>query len=231
MIHEVLAIFVASFLGSWHCAAMCGAFSTMASGESKSYLRLTLYQVARLMSYLALASVAFLFAKPVVYFVNKFEIQWLSSALLICLLAVWLFLLLSKYRIPIGAPRFITTAIRKLRSPNSYYFSILMGLCTALLPCAWLYGFIGLAALKTQYWESAILIAAFWIGTLPSLYLVRIFTLHIDRKLKNYLKPFAVVLLFLLTSYSVYSRTRLQLNENHISPGMSCHSHGLKKGD
>ncbi len=202
---------------------MCGAFSVMACGEEKNYFRLGVYQVGRLISYLLLTSLAFTISRPILELTESLGLKWLATGIYISLLIFWIYLLLFHKSGSIKPPAFALNVFRKIRNTKKHTFSFLLGLSTTLLPCIWLYGFVALAATKTHFLESLATITFFWLGTIPSLCLVQIFSIKIQRKMGHYLKPLAVVVILFLSGFSMYSRLQVNSQPPGLPQKTTCH--------
>lgn len=159
---SILAVLAASLLGSPHCAAMCGGFTTFAVGVTPglSRAKATLYHLGRLFTYMiagfGAANLATFFSPMVIG-----AILIGTGLLSLCKFPV----------IPSGAHRALTKAYRKIVSSFSrgtLIFPLIVGFASTLLPCGWLYLYVGIAAAS----ESPLLVMlAFWAGTLPILLL------------------------------------------------------------
>lgn len=177
----VAAVFVASVLGSLHCAGMCGAFLAIAVGVpgvgvSRWKMQLA-YHGGRLVSYSALgaaagalgaaANVAGALAglKPVAAI--------LAGAVMIAFGIVSLLHLsgvgLPRIRPPAWLQRVSTALHRRALDTPPFTRALTIGLLTTLLPCGWLWAFVITAAGTGAAWSGALAMAVFWVGTLPVL--------------------------------------------------------------
>ncbi len=176
------AIALASLLGSVHCAGMCGGIATVACGGGPRLSRPAAaigYHGARLVGYVALGLLAGVVGASV-------DSAWRAvvgaQTAMGFLTAALLLVVALRQLVPHGPQ---LTQLR--RGPRRHRVSSLLarvlarrgivgaagvGLLTALLPCAWLWSFVILAAGTADAFSAAAVMAATWLGTLPALGLV-----------------------------------------------------------
>ncbi len=174
-----VAVFVASLLGSLHCAGMCGAFLAFAvgtPGERTGGARLHLaYNLGRLVTYSALGGFAGLIGGAIDTGGSLLGIQRLAAigagAVMIGFGVVVLLrtrgVRLPRLPLPRALERALTAAHRRAARQAPIVRAALTGLLTTLLPCGWLYAFVVTAAGTGQPGWGALTMAAFWLGTLP----------------------------------------------------------------
>lgn len=185
MISLVIAIFVASVLGSFHCAGMCGAFIAIAAGDShaawRKHTRLQgAYHIGRLVSYICLGAAAGSAGRLIDLAGALAGIRPVAAALAGATMIFFGFrALLRSGALHFGRftpPQFWTRLVQRGhrfafdRSPTPR--AAMIGLFTTLLPCGWLYGFAITAAGTASPTKGMLAMAAFWAGTLPALVLV-----------------------------------------------------------
>jgi len=174
-------IFLASLLGSMHCAGMCGAFIALAvAGENnwrRHLLRQTAYHGGRLISYLSLGIAAGLLGKLLDLgsaLAGIRPVAALLAGITILVMALIQLQRLLHVKIPIGAtPQWLTRlgqrAYRHAMNRPPLARALLIGLCTTLLPCGFLYYFVAVSAGMASPAKSAVVMVVFWLGTLPLL--------------------------------------------------------------
>lgn len=176
----IASILVSSLLGSPHCAAMCGGFACFYAaqpGGSRRTVAQLAYHGGRLVSYALLGAVAGSIgagadaaghmaglARPAAVAAGLLMIGWGAATIARALGA----------RLPSGpglaAPRrLLLAAMNRLRDRPPVARSAMLGLLTTLLPCGWLYVFVATAGGTGSPLRGAMVMAAFWIGTVPML--------------------------------------------------------------
>jgi sulfite exporter TauE/SafE len=189
----ILGLFVAGAAGSVvHCAPMCGAFVLGQMSERMARLpqarlcerqrisngMLLPYHLGRLCTYAALGAVA---AGSAAVLGQAAWFGWFSAALLV--LASALFLALALRRVLPGlasferAPRFWGAILgRTTRSipRGTAAGEFLLGIALGFLPCGFLYAALAAAAASGRPGLGAAAMAAFGLGTVPSLMVVGI---------------------------------------------------------
>lgn len=176
----VLSVLGASLLGSPHCAAMCGGFVCFFSGqpgEQPRPLTHAVYHAGRLLAYALLGAAAGLagagfdlagrmagFQRPAAIAAGLLLILWGIAGLAAA----------AGYgrratAAPAGFRRLLSRVIGSLSGKPPIVRALAIGLLTALLPCGWLYVFVATAAGTGSAMTGALVMAAFWAGTVPVL--------------------------------------------------------------
>jgi sulfite exporter TauE/SafE len=174
------AVLIASLLGSLHCAGMCGPFVAFAvndsDGASKTGLQVA-YHVGRLTTYMLLGAAAGATGALVDLTTTLAGLQPLAMGLAGGLMVLFGALELARVaglRLEhTRPPRWLTKTVQAgqrfaLTLPSTRR-ALVIGLLTTLLPCGWLYAFAITAAGTGHPLSGAILMAVFWVGTLPVL--------------------------------------------------------------
>lgn len=173
---------VASLLGSLHCAGMCGALVAFTAGfgdEKRPSVVATqsCYHGGRLVSYLLLGVVAGLLGAALDLGGSLVGVQRIASlvaGVTIALVGASTLFRMSGARTPrVPIPGFLLTLVRATHR-RAFELSplkraLVIGLVTPLLPCGWLYAFAAVAAGAGGPVAGALVMAAFWVGTVPAL--------------------------------------------------------------
>lgn len=183
MLALITTVFVASLLGSLHCAGMCGAFVAFAVGlddpdAARKRARLhAAYNSGRLVTYVTLGAVfgalggALDLAGSMVG-VSRVAAM-VAGAALIVFGGSHLLRALGVRLGPARPPRFMQSALRAAHrgamALPPVRRALVIGLMTTLLPCGWLYAFVAASAGTGGAATGALTMAVFWVGTLPIL--------------------------------------------------------------
>lgn len=180
MVSLTAAVLVASLLGSLHCAGMCGPFVAFAvndqSGQRSTRLQLA-YHSGRLTTYMLLGAAAGATGALVDLTSTLAGLQpiamGLAGGLMVLFGALELARVLGARISHLGAPRWFTQTVQSgqrfaLTLPPARR-ALVIGLLTTLLPCGWLYAFAITAAGTGAPQLGALVMAVFWLGTLPVL--------------------------------------------------------------
>jgi sulfite exporter TauE/SafE len=195
----VWGVFVASLLGSVHCAAMCGAFACMASplrrnganappvdhpdpsvssgGPPSTRFAQAAYHLGRLTSYVLLGLIAGALGARLDRAGDLVGLSHLAAIVAGSLMIAWALGTIAAHvgvRVPITlapewARRAIGGALVAARERSHVQRAYLIGLATTLLPCGWLYTFVVVAAGTGSALIGANVMFVFWIGTVPML--------------------------------------------------------------
>ena len=219
MIALVLSVFVAGLLGSVHCAAMCGSFACLASGGDASggahALRSTAgYNLGRLGSYAMLGLLAGAAgagldragavagsARPARLVAGGLLILW-GLATLLATLGV---------RVPALAvpPRLasrVASALRAVQSRPPMARGLAIGALSAALPCGWLYAFVATSAAAGSAAGGALVMTAFWFGTLPMMAAIGLGAQRLLGPFRRRLPALTAIVLVVLGTLTVTGR-------------------------
>ena len=177
MINSLPLVVLAGFLGSFHCTAMCGPFVSFYSIDARKPMANHLtYQTGRLCSYLALGTLAGTLGQSVLYLGSVVQAQRALIVVMgVTMIAAGILYLvpLKRFRISSKLHHRIGSVMREVTGRRgSPATAGLIGLCSTLLPCGFLYAFILTAVATGHPLSGLIVMFGFWLGTLPSLMLI-----------------------------------------------------------
>lgn len=176
---ELVAVAVASTLGSLHCAGMCGGFVAFYSGGSSDEAagKLPLaphlaYNGGRLVTYVALGVLAGVIGNVADIAGRAAGLGRIAAVVAGSVMLIWGLVLL------VGASRpgskltgrlskWVAPRLARLRGRPPTTRALLLGLASTLLPCGWLYAFAVTAAGTGSPLWGGLVMAAFWLGTVP----------------------------------------------------------------
>jgi hypothetical protein len=171
------SLFVAALVGSPHCAGMCGGFVALYAGQEggRRVLAHAAYNGGRLVSYALLGAVAGLLGASVEQLGATAGISRAAAIAAGALMVLWgtatiaatLGARLPKWPGPRLAGRGFAAALRALRAQPAPQRALAIGLLSTLLPCGFLYVFVAAAAATASPLWGALVMTAFWAGTVP----------------------------------------------------------------
>lgn len=180
MIALVASVWLASLLGSAHCAAMCGGFVCGYAGDARGrtdWAAHLAYNGGRLVSYLALGVVAGVagasltragaiagIARPAAIVAGTLMVLWGTVA---ALRAGGI--TLPRLRFTGAAPAAMRSVLVRIADQPAPVRAGALGALSALLPCGWLWAFAITAAGTGSVPRALVVMAAFWAGTVPAL--------------------------------------------------------------
>ncbi len=215
-------VFVASLIGSLHCAGMCGPFLAFAVSDNGRlaprglgrHIPQAVYHLARLIAYVALGAlfgtVGALVNASAEFAGIQHAAMLLAGALLVLMgivSALGQFVRLGPRIAAPRGPRAILAAgvVRASKLPPAARAAS-VGLLTALLPCGWLYGFALAAAGTESAATGGALMLAFWAGTLPMLAGLAWVFRRAERLLAARIQVAASLALVLIGAMTVWAR-------------------------
>lgn len=181
----IAAVFLASVLGSLHCAGMCGPFllfAVAAHGESKPRSAVMIhaaYHGGRLLSYAALGIIAGFLGQALDFGGSFVGVQRtaavIAGSLMVTFGLVAALQAMGKSAPSLHGPAWVRTRLANVvKHGHRLAFdlepaqrALVVGLLTTLLPCGWLYAFAITAAGTGSPGWGGITMAVFWAGTLP----------------------------------------------------------------
>ena len=173
----LLAVFLASVLGSPHCAGMCGGFVAFYSAQSeRKILPHLAYNLGRLVTYAGLGVLAGFVGRSINDLGLLIGIQRFATVVIGVVMIVWGIQMLLGVRVP-GADlqgrfwkKLFEPAARLLKNGTGLPPSLLaagLGLLSTFLPCGFLYAFVAMAAATASPLEGVLVMTLFWAGTVP----------------------------------------------------------------
>lgn len=154
---------------------MCGPIA-IAVNNNSGYL--PLYHLGRLLSYLSLGALAGYFGEALLS--SKYQVVSMASAVLISIFLVFSgYKLIRQEALDLSFSKKLTSLLfipaKWARTQNPTVKSFTIGMVNGFLPCGWLYVFVlGAIAIKDALY-GAMLLAIFWLGTVPALTLFAVF--------------------------------------------------------
>ena len=171
-------VLASSILGSAHCAGMCGGVAMIAIGaDGRAHLARQIgYHAGRLVSYALVGAVSGLVGSAVDdagALVGIQRVAAITAGVTIALFGLAAILRALGVRVPsAGVPSPLVALAqrahaRAMRLPSAWR-GVPLGLATPLLPCGWLYAFAAIAAGSASPALGALVMASFWLGTVPA---------------------------------------------------------------
>ncbi len=201
-------VFVASLLGSLHCAGMCGGVVAFLGGSScntqgrQDHGPHLTYHFGRLLSYAILGAIAGSVGAALDLGGEALGFGRTAVVLAGTLMIAYGIILLLRTRgkrITIPVPSVLAkgyqrgSQLMQGRGPRAR--GLILGLLTAFLPCGWLYLFAGTAAATASPWQGALVMGAFWAGSVPMLAILGVGVQHLAAPLRRQLPSLSAVLL------------------------------------
>lgn len=230
-----LDVFTASLIGSPHCVGMCGPLAllvTTRSNERSHAARraLVAYHAGRLIGYMALGALAAAVGVALDLgglLVGVQQVAAITAGGLMVLFGIVALLRLRgvgslHFQTPSGPRRILARAHRLAAALPATSRGAAVGLLTVLLPCGWLYAFVITAAGTANVLHGALLMAAFWIGTVPALSAVTLGLNRISGRFRRYIPVATATLLIVVGTYTMAIRAYASYGElGNPVPGAS----------
>lgn len=158
-------LLIMGFLGSWHCAMMCGPL-TCNFRKQQDFLS---YQIGRLVSYLIIGVTLFYGLK---FFL---DVESRSVKLILSLVLGIVFILFGLAQMDLLNIKRWSFKYYKIQHQMieknktiAQKYPVVLGLLTGFFPCGWLYSFLFLSSQMKTVTESLLVVFVFWITALPA---------------------------------------------------------------
>jgi uncharacterized protein len=161
------------FLGSFHCAGMCGPIALALPAQHPSRLvnmfRVLTYNFGRVLTYSILGLIVGLIGHRIAMAGFQQGLSIFSGVLIIAIALVSFFnpTFLFNHSFVSGYVNSIKSAFKKLFATKSVYTLFLIGVVNGLLPCGFVYIALAAAIATGNFLNSAGYMALFGLGTIP----------------------------------------------------------------
>ncbi|HEY5934072.1 MAG TPA: sulfite exporter TauE/SafE family protein [Kofleriaceae bacterium] len=167
------AILLASFAGSIHCVAMCGPLVGLHGGARTIRLALV-HALGRLTTYALLGALAGMVGRAIDLAGDLGAVQRTASLVAGAIVVGW-----GGYQLAVAlgwrrgarapATGAFTAGLVRIRTRRAVTRTWLVGVLTGLLPCGWLWAFVVAAAGTGSALHGVLVMAVFWLGTVPAM--------------------------------------------------------------
>lgn len=154
----LLSILLAAFLGSWHCAIMCGPLCISLSSKGSLWP----YQLGRMLSYTLAGALAGAFAQKLLW--NQSFIIKIASLFFLSFAFLWLAIDLYRQKQPQFTKQ-IWQRVLKVKTHSRFF----LGILSVFLPCGWLFYFLLAAATTQSALSGALVLFLLYLSSLPAL--------------------------------------------------------------
>ncbi len=229
MVPLIATVFVASLLGSLHCAGMCGPLAVLASTNSSSrqstthVFRQTLlaYHGSRVIAYAIAGSIAGLIGAGI-----QSTGSWLGmqrAAAQVAGGSMMVIGLLSLIQLAGGSnhspllPQWLQRRLHQghiwARKQPPVPRAAMIGLLTAILPCGWLAAFLIVAAGTARPISGALVMAFFALGSVPALTFISISATWVAGRFRTFVPWCSAVLVTVVGGVTALQRSHVDLSQ------------------
>jgi len=225
LIALITTVFIASLLGSLHCAGMCGVFLTIAVGEGgvdrkRRAVLNGAYQFGRLVTYVMLGVAAGALGALVdmggaLAGISRAAVM-LSGGMMVLFGVSAGLTALGKRTMRMPVPRVMRRLLEAGHRMAMHFppvsRALVIGLLTTMLPCGWLYAFAAVAAGTASPLLGGLTMAVFWLGTLPVMVAMGVGVQQLTGALGRKLPHVTAVVLILVGLWTLAGRGMLDAN-------------------
>ncbi len=241
MIALAASVLAASIVGSPHCAGMCGGIALFCGGVGecggrRSAAATGIYHASRAASYVAVGALAGGCGSLLNEGGALVGLQHLAAAVAgVAVALAGVALLLSAGGVSAGRaglPAWLRNAVggvhRAAAAMPPARRALVIGLATPLLPCGWLWSFALVAAGTASVASGALVMAAFWAGTVPILAVLGAGIAALGAERRRMLAALAGVAMVAVGIYTAGTRAALaepvaaRLAEDAANPAPPC---------
>ncbi|MCD6011830.1 MAG: hypothetical protein K0Q79_1692 [Flavipsychrobacter sp.] len=212
--------------GSLHCAGMCGPIMWIMpfqvySGARKA-IALGLYHLGRISVYAFMAVILYSFRglfRPAIQ-------QYVSIGMGIILLVVGIISFFSNYiHIKLPWEDFVKKQLGDVISKPGLSTIAVAGMLNGLLPCGLVYMALSVSVTAETVWQSAIMLYAFGLGTVPMLVSITLLKNRLSIFRATHIKKLVPVMVFLFGC--LFLLRGLNLGIPYLSPKIAVTSQGI----
>jgi sulfite exporter TauE/SafE len=216
-LEAVFPIVTASLLGSLHCAAMCGGLVGALAGSRPGEAGKTrlCFHLGRGGVYVALGAVAGALGSAIDLAGVELGLGRFAGVLagaLVVLVGLRGLLAAEGVRVPawlgsLGIESWLGRRVAHGR--GAVHRALWLGAAAALLPCGWLYAFVLAAGGTGSVLSGGLVMAAFWLGTVPALVGVGVLARHLTKPLVRHAPTLTAALLVCLGLGTIFFRINI----------------------
>ena len=222
---DLLPGFLVGFLGSVHCAGMCGplalALPVPGGGRLTYVYGRVLYNAGRVLTYAVLGAAAGLVGRTVVLAGAQQAVSLVLGVLILLSVLVPLALrsLLPSFTLPARFSRYVQAKLAGLMKRSSRVALFVIGVLNGLLPCGFVYVALAAAITTGEVHRGVLFMAGFGLGTGPLMLAIALAGKHIQAGIRRRLAALAPVFTAALAVLIILRG--LNLGIPYISPAVS----------
>lgn len=218
---SLIAILLASLIGSPHCVGMCGGFVSFYSAQRNSFIDHIQYNLGRLFAYIFLGVLAYYLGATINKMASIIGLQSIAGLIVGIILVYWGTSNLFAFNAWGKLPRVILKIFNSvhINSFKNTPVPIIIGLFSAFLPCAWLYAYVAIAATSESTSHAIITMFVFWLGTVPIMLGFGSLSGVFYSRLRSILPKISALLIIAAGLHSIYT---------HYNSNYSNHCHHNK---
>ncbi len=222
---DLLSGFLVGFLGSVHCAGMCGPLALalpVPGGGTLTYVYgRVLYNVGRVLTYAVLGAVAGLVGRTLVLTGAQQIVSLILGVLILLSVLGPLALksLLPSFTLPARSGAYVQARLAGLMKRSSNLALFVIGLLNGLLPCGFVYVAMAAAITTGELYRGVLFMTGFGVGTGPIMLAIALAGKHVQAGIRRRLVALAPVFTAALAVLIILRG--LNLGIPYISPAVS----------
>ena len=227
MIAVLAGVVLTSLVGSVHCIAMCGPLVGLHGGARTMRLA-AVHSLGRLLTYAVLGAIAGLIGSAIDLAGNLGNVQRAATIVAATIIVAIgagqiVHVHVTRARARARGRSAFASALVQIKPKTAARRSFLIGTLTGLLPCGWLWAFVIAAAATASPLTGALVMAAFWLGTVPAMVGVLAFAGPLVAKLRARMPAVTAVALIAIGVGTLALRYRDIGARQVTAPHCHCH--------
>jgi uncharacterized protein len=210
------------FLGSFHCAGMCGPIALMLPQSAGSSVNLilsrTIYNAGRIFTYVILGTLFGLLGVAMALKGFQRELSVITGSLI--LLTIILHSINKNWFTIFNTTNafhgYIRTGLKKLFAKKNRLSLFLIGVLNGLLPCGFVYLAIAGASSAGSVTGSAVYMLLFGLGTFPMMAAIALLANLFGQKFRKIFSRISVPVALALGVFLIYRGTVMSTGECHV---------------
>jgi len=227
VIAVLAGVVLTSLVGSVHCIAMCGPLVGLHGGARTMRLA-AVHSLGRLLTYAVLGAIAGLIGSAIDLAGNLGNVQRAATIVAATIIVAIgagqiVHVHVTRARARARGRSAFASALVQIKPKTAARRSFLIGTLTGLLPCGWLWAFVIAAAATASPLTGALVMAAFWLGTVPAMVGVLAFAGPLVAKLRARMPAVTAVALIAIGVGTLALRYRDIGARQVTAPHCHCH--------
>jgi sulfite exporter TauE/SafE len=201
-------------LGSLHCVGMCGPIAIMVPGDgNKFWSSSLLYHLGKIMSYATVGAIIGVIGQGIAFAGMQ---SWLSIAMGLGMLAVVLLSIpveAQVIKLPLAKRfyQYISSRLNYQLKQNPSRTGLSIGFLNGFIPCGLVYLAVAGAITMKSWWEGALFMILFGLGTMPALIATAYFSRRITGPFRSKVNKLMPIFLTIIALVFIYRGLQVEL--------------------
>jgi len=214
-----LSAFMLGFLGSFHCAGMCGPLALMLPKSNESAFNVAagrfIYNTGRLFTYVIIGLFFGMLGLAIAMRGFQRELSVITGIIILVsvIITSLKFNRIKLFSSSNAFTSFIRRMLKKLFADKSWLSLFFIGVLNGLLPCGFVYLAIAGAAASASLAGGMIYMALFGLGTFPIMMIITVAANFIGINLRRMFSGVSTIVAVIIAMFLIYRGTFMKMDE------------------